>query len=229
MKLSIIIPVHNEQSTIAKVLWKVKRAETLGYEKEIIVINDGSTDNTKAILEAIQKTMHFQLFSHSFNQGKGAAIRTGLKHINGDLVIIQDADLEYDPDDYKTLLGAANNSLVICGKRGVKKWPEQGLHYVLGAKLLTWLVNLLYGAHLTDLYTGYKLFPSSVIKNIDLKSNGFEFEAEVICKVLKKGIKIKEVPIHYQPRSLKQGKHIGLKDAFKGLLTIVKLKHPAQP
>jgi len=159
--------------------------------------------------------------------GKGAAIQTGLKQASGDYVIIQDADLEYNPEDIPKLLSAISNRtgrpLAVFGKRGYKAYPERGFHYVIGAWLLTAFYNLLYNQNLTDLYTGYKLIPTSIFKDLNIQSKGFEFEAEVACKLAKRGVIIKEVSINYKPRNKEQGKHIRFKDAVKGFWTILKL------
>jgi glycosyltransferase involved in cell wall biosynthesis len=228
MKLSILIPAHNEDRTIEKVLKKVMQVNLGKWEREIIVVDDGSTDKTKAILERFpaglaDKKKAVKILYHNKNQGKGAAIRTALLSATGNYVIIQDADLEYDPSDIPKLLSSAKTGVTVFGNRGVKRYPERGFHFVLGAKILTWTVNLLYGRRLYDLYTGYKLIPRKVLSSLRLQSNGFEFEAEVTCKLIKQGVNIIEIPIKYQPRNKVQGKHIGYKDFFKGFWTILKL------
>lgn len=229
MKLSIIIPVHNEDRTIEKVLEKVMQVDLRKWEREIIVVDDGSTDRTKEILEKFRKSLSknrklLTILHHPENKGKGAAIKTALKKATGDYVIIQDADSEYNPDDIPRLLSDAKAGIAVFGNRGVRRYPERGFHFVLGAKILTWIVNLLYRRRLYDLYTGYKLIPAKVLKSLDLQSNGFEFEAEVTCKLIKKGVNIVEIPIKYQPRNKEQGKHIGYTDFFKGLLMILKCR-----
>lgn len=226
MKLSIIIPVNNEDKYIEETLKKVSGV-TLPYEKEIIVINDGSTDNTKKILEEIKNKYNFKLLHHLKNLGKGQAIKTGLQEVTGEILIIQDADLEYDPSDIPNLIKKIQNVSAVYGNRGIKKLPKRGYRYILGAKILTNVINLLFSSKLKDVYTGYKLFN---LKKIDinllenLKSTGFEFEAEVTCKILKSGGKIIEIPISYTPRNKKEGKKIKFKDSIKGLLTILKCK-----
>jgi glycosyltransferase involved in cell wall biosynthesis len=224
MKLSIIIPVHNEEKSIEKILEKVFSVD-FSCGKEVIIIDDGSSDNTPKILLELNKKYDFKLLNHKNNLGKGTAIKTGLKIINSDLVIIQDADLEYDPNDIPLLLNNMTNEIsAVYGKRGYKKWPKRCFYYVLGAKILTYMINILYNENLTDVYTGYKLFnlnkiDINLLKN--LKSTGFEFEAEITCKILTNKGKIKEVPITYIPRNKEEGKHIGLKDAFKGFIMII--------
>lgn len=244
MKLSIIIPAHNEEKTIQQVLEKVLNVDLGVWKKEVIVVNDGSSDKTGQIIDSFGNgvsTIH-----HQTNLGKGSAIQTGLKKASGDYVIIQDADLEYEPNDIPnllvTLIKSTNNlsvpfghlpspgervkekAIAIFGKRGYKAYPERGFHYVVGAWMLTTFYNLLYHQRLTDLYTGYKLIPTSTFRDLNIESQGFEFEAEVACKLSKRGVIIKEVPIHYQPRNKQQGKHIRFIDAVKGFWKILKLR-----
>jgi glycosyltransferase involved in cell wall biosynthesis len=230
MKLSIIIPAHNEQATVAEVIKKVADADIGNWEKEILAVDDGSSDKTAEILKASGSFFSGRretvcVIYHQKNLGKGAAIKSALAKATGDYVLIQDADLEYDPKDIFNLLSPVNNGgqkMAVFGDRGIKRYPERGFHYIIGAKLLTWAFNILNGAWLRDLYTGYKLIPADIFKSLGIKSTGFEFEAEVACKLLKKGIKILEVPIaNYRPRSRQQGKHIRFKDAALGLLTII--------
>jgi glycosyltransferase involved in cell wall biosynthesis len=224
MKLSIIIPVHNEENYIGEVLERIFALQ-LFCEKEIVVVNDGSTDNTSKILEKLSEVNNFKLLKHEKNLGKGQAIKTGLGECTGDLIIIQDADLEYNSNDIPLLLNKMSSDIsAVYGKRGSKRWPKRGYYYIIGAKILTITINILFGGKLTDTYTGYKLFNVSrigidLLKN--LKSTGFEFEAEVTCKILAQSGKIVEVPINYIPRSKNEGKHIGLKDVFKGLFIIL--------
>lgn len=222
MKLSIIIPVHNEELFIAETLRRVFETP-LPVEKEIIVVDDGSSDGTGAILAALHRTHDFMLATHSANIGKGAAVRTGIGRAQGDFIIIQDADLEYHPADIPKLLAQVNREdpVAVYGDREAKKWPRYGYQYVVGAKLLTVLFNILYGQNINDLYTGYKLFRRDDLLRMNLQSTGFEFEAEVSCMFIKNGGKIREVPISYFPRNKNQGKHIGYRDAFKGMGTIV--------
>lgn len=232
MRLSIIIPANNEESSIGKILQKVSDLKI--PEKEIIVINDGSTDHTKEILEKLKQTLSFKLAHHDKNLGKGAAIKTGLNEVTGDLVIIQDADLEYEPSDIPLLLEKISDGVAaVYGNRGSKRWPERGLEYILGAKILTLCVNTLYRTNLNDVYTGYKLFnlkqvPLSFL--LGLKSSGFEFEGEVTCKILNRRGKIIEVPISFTPRSKAEGKHIRFWDGIIGVFTILRFFFfPKQP
>ena len=222
MKLSIIIPVNNEEKCVAQTIEKISKV-LLPVEKEIVIVNDGSTDKTFKILEELKSIYNFKLINLEKNQGKGHAIKSGLKEITGNYLLIQDADLEYDPIDIPKLLGKIDkNTSAVYGNRGIKKWPKKGYHYILGAKMLTTLINILFKTKLKDVYTGYKLFNLEKINLQNLTSSGFEFEAEVTCKILKNKGKIVETNISYNPRNKKEGKKIKLKDALKGLLTIVK-------
>ena len=225
-KLSIIIPVLNEESTIEEIIKQVKNAPVFDYEKEIIIVDDGSSDNTKNILKNIKEKYNLIILRHNKNIGKGKAIRTGLKAVTGSAVIIQDADLEYNPNDWILLLKELNNSKIgaVYGSRNINPEKKGYFHYVLGVKFLTFLNNFLFRTKLTDIYTCYKLFPAHLIKSIKLDSNGFEIEAEITAKILKKGLLIKEVPISYNPRKFKQGKKIRFKDGLIGIWTIIKYR-----
>jgi len=223
MKLSIIIPVYNEEKTIEEVIRRVERVN-LGHKitKEIIVVNDGSTDRTPRILKRLSMGNRIRIFNHSRNLGKGAGVRTGIKMSAGDVIIIQDADLEYSPSDYPRLLEPIlkKEVEVVYGTRmRVQVKPEFYLSF-LGNKLLTWLVNLFFASHFSDVFVGYKVFKREVLKGIKLKSNGFNIEIELTAKFLKKKLKIKEVPISYQGRSWREGKKINFRDGLISLLNI---------
>lgn len=224
MKFSIIIPVFNEEKTIREVLQRVKQAPVLDYEKEIVIVDDGSIDGTGEILENLKREFNFVFLKHDKNAGKGAALQTGIKAASGDFILIQDADLEYDPNDYQILLRALDNHSVVFGSRNLTPERSGYWHFVLGVKILTGLVNFLFKARLTDVYTCYKLFPAPLIKSIHLESNGFEIEAEITVKILKRAVSIKEVPIHYYPRKFKEGKKIRFYDGLLGLWTIIKYR-----
>lgn len=229
MKLSIIIPVFNEERTIKELINRVLRVP-LPYkiEKEIIVVNDGSTDNTYKILQEF--TDDIKLIAHEENRGKGTAIRAGIKESTGDLVIIQDADLEYNPSDYGTLLAPIVNKKfrVVYGTRlsnyPLKLWGENKTVmpiHLIANKFLTFLTNLIYGSKLTDMETCYKLFTRTLLEKLNLKSEKFDFEPEVTAKILKLNIKIAEVPITVNPRTYKEGKKIGFKDGIAAIWTLL--------
>ena len=227
-KLSIIVPVFNERETIEKIIKRVIVAPVFDYQKEIIVVDDGSNDGTEKILKKLKENFNFILLPHYENSGKGAAIKTGLKQATGNLVLIQDADLQYDPDDYQKLLMAFDDKTmpVVYGSRNLGKAKRGYFLYYLGGKLLTTFLNLLFGSNLTDINTGYKLFRADLIKNINLQSSGFEFCEEITAKILKAGYSIKEVPIHYYPRKFSEGKKIRSLDGLIAIWTIIKYKKP---
>ncbi len=224
-KLTIIVPAFNEGKTIEEIITRIERAETPGYEKEIIVIDDGSQDGTEAILRKLSETPHFKLFRHNANYGKGSAIQTGLEAATGEFVIIQDADLEYDPSEYSAMLSALDGpKLAIYGSRNLGNTQRGYFLAFFGGKFLTGLTNLLYHSKLTDINTGYKLFETSHLKTLELKSNRFNFCEEVTVKLLKSGIRIKEIPISYSPRTFSEGKKVGIWDGIIGAWTIIKYK-----
>lgn len=228
MILSIIIPCYNEKNTVLEILEKVSSVET-GMEKEIIIIDDGSTDGTREILQSIRdkgNTVVAQVIFHPRNMGKGMAIRTGLKHASGDVVIIQDADLEYDPEDYPKLVApiVEGKASVVYGSRNLERNEKSYWTYYLGGRFLSILTNLLYGSSITDEATCYKVFSRQVIDNIDLECKGFEFCPEVTAKVLRKGYNIFEVPIQYSPRRIEEGKKICLKDGIQAVWILLKYR-----
>jgi len=223
MKLSVIMPVFNEESTIEKIIDRVKK---VNIDKQIIIVDDGSTDRTREILEK-RKDEDIRVIYHKRNQGKGRAIRTAIPYVEGKVTVIQDGDLEYDPQDYHTLIRPIldGKAKVIYGSRFLKFNKPIYLRFLLGNKFLTWLINLLYHSKITDSYTCYKAFETDVLKSLTLRAKRFEFEAEVTVKLLKKGYNLQEVPISYSPRTLREGKKISWKDALLGILTIVKHKY----
>lgn len=223
MKLSIIIPVYNEEATVLELIKRVENVNISGVEKEIIIVNDGSTDNTKSLLEKI-KTNY--IIHHPVNKGMGHAFRTGLSIATGDYVIKQDADLEYPPENYQALLGYAisNNSDVVYGSRFLSEnHKEIPLHYY-GNKFLTVLTNILNGSNLTDMETCYKLIRLSIIKSLNLKAARFDLEPEITTKLLKRNYKITEVPIIYSARKFEEGKKITWVDGIKAVYYLIRYK-----
>ena len=226
MKLSIIVPVFNEEESIEEIIKRIENV-SIGIEKEIIVVNDGSYDETKDVLERLKRKFNFVSLEHQKNQGKGAAIRTGLLKARGNFILIQDADLEYDPKDYPILLEPLikKEVKVVYGSRNLFENPRSSKSYFLGGQFLTFAFNLLFFEKLTDINTGYKVFAKEVLEKINLKENDFAFCEEITCKVKQLGYKIREVPIHYHPRSFKEGKKIRwYKDGLRGLWTIIKYR-----
>jgi glycosyltransferase involved in cell wall biosynthesis len=228
-KLSIIIPVYNEAGTIINVLEKIARLHLSGWATEILVIDDGSTDRTSEYIHTFVQRAPYQnliRYIHQPHHGRGKAIRTGIRHASGDAIVFQDADLEYDSDDIVTLVNALKNPtvLVVYGSRTMNAQHHGYRTYVWGARLLTSIVNRLWGSHITDLYTGYKLFRTELLKSIRLTSDGFELETELTISLCKRNIYIKEVPISYHPRTFAQGKKIMPWDGIKGLWMITRLK-----
>lgn len=222
MQLSVVIPVYNEQATIIKLL---DRVAAVNVEKEVIVIDDFSTDGTREILEE-HRNETFTLLLHGQNQGKGAALRTGFQHATGDFVIVQDADLEYDPADFPKLLAVveSRNARAVYGSRLATSQPTMTLRHFVGNRLLTGLTNLLYGSQLTDMETCYKLLDRRLVQNLDLVSNSFNVEPEITAKLLKQGVAIHEVPISYQGRSFAEGKKISWKDFISAVWTLLTLR-----
>jgi len=221
MKTSIIIPVYNEEKTIDRILKKVLASP---INKEVIVVNDGSTDKTLKILGKYKKEITYA--SHHKNRGKGSAIRTGLKHASGEIVLIQDADLEYDPSDYPALIRPIEQgkAKVVYGSRWLGKRKVKPSVFYLGTQFLTWATNFLYGTKITDESCGYKVFRYKVLNSLKFKSKGFEFCPEVTAKIAKKGIKIVEVPIKYTPRSISEGKKIKWRDGIIALFTLIRFR-----
>ena len=227
-KLSIIIPCYNEKNTINIILNKIieslKNYQILNYE--IIIVDDFSSDGTTEILKDLKLNEKIKIYYHENNTGKGAAIQTALTYITGDITIIQDADLEYDPFDYEKLLIPffETNADVVYGSRFLGGGKYVRIHFFwhyLANKILTFVCNLFINLNLTDMETGYKVFKSSVLKNLSLKEKTFSFEPEITIKLSKKKCRFYEVPITYNGRSYEDGKKIGLKDAFIALKAIV--------
>ena len=228
-KLSVLIPVYNEEKTLIEILDLVMAADSLGLEKEIVIVNDASTDGTAAILEQLDLAKYnAKVYSHEKNAGKGAALRTAQQHATGDLIIIQDADLEYTPDEYPELLkpildGKAD---VVYGSRlaGGKPTRSFKILHLFGNKFLSFLTNVLYDSTLTDMETCYKVFRAEYFKNITIKSNRFDFEPEITAKVLKRGARLYELPISYYGRTYDEGKKITWKDGFGAIWALVRFR-----
>lgn len=227
MTLSIIIPVFNEKDTILEILKRIEKVDfsNPGVKKEIVIVDDGSSDGTRGVLEEIKGSP--KIIYHPKNQGKGAAIQSALGQVSGDYVVIQDADLEYDPQDYRKLLECAlkNNAQAVYGSRRLN--PHNRFSYIsyyLGGIFLNWATNILLGTKITDESTGYKLFKTKTIKSLPLRSKRFEFCPEVTAKIAKRGINIYEVPINYCPRHKEEGKKIRWKDGLAALWALIKYR-----
>ena len=227
-KLSIVIPCYNEKNTIENILKKVIQSlnnyKILKYE--IIIVDDCSNDGTTKLLKNLAFDENIQIYFHDNNLGKGAAIQTALKYITGDITLIQDADLEFDPLDYNKLLVPflEANADIVYGSRFLGGGKYVRIHFFwhyLANKILTFICNLFINLNLTDMETGYKVFKTSVLKSINLKEKSFSFEPEVTIKLAKKKYKFFEVPVTYNGRSYEEGKKIGLKDAFIALKAII--------
>lgn len=225
-KLSIIIPVFNEEKTIKKLLEKVLKVNIKPWKKEIILVNDGSTDSSFSKVNSHKEKI--KILVHKNNLGKGEAIKTALKEAKGEAILIQDADLEYDPAEILNLLKyyQANNSLAVFGSRNLSSNKRSTWYYYFGVLFFGLLIKTLYGAWIADPYTCYKLIDAKLLKSLNLKSKGFEIEAEVTIKLIKRGIKIDEIPIkNYNPRKYSEGKKIKIKDGLIGLVEILRYKN----
>jgi len=235
MKLSIIIPVFNEEKTISEVLTKLERVKFSNIQKEIIVVDDGSTDATASVISNFQFPIsNFKMIRHKKNIGKGAAVKTGIKNSTGNYIVIQDADLEYDPQDIPKLMRyiISNKAEVVYGTR-LNRMPNFSkeertarflLHYI-GNRFLSLIASILYGQWITDMETCYKLFPKKALAGIVLKSKRFDFEPEITAKLLKRGYKIHEIPITTNPRGYNEGKKLNtFKDGGIAFFTLLKYR-----
>ncbi len=222
-KISILVPVYNEKDSLIEILKKIETVE-FGLEKEIIIIDDCSTDGTKELY----KNLKHKVLMHQRNLGKGAALRTGLREAKGDIIIIQDADLEYNPEDYKPLVEMIIKDIadVVYGSRLADNRNHKNFLFLsfLANITLSWLTRLLYGTFITDMETCYKAFRSSVIKDISIKSNRFDFEPEITAKILKKDIRFIEHPISYNARKTNEGKKITWRDGIQAIFTLFKYR-----
>lgn len=217
--LSVIVPVYNEEKTIREILEKIN---SINIDKEIVVIDDGSYDGTDKILRDIEYS-NLRVIYHTSNRGKGAAVLTGLANATGEFVIIQDADLEYDPSDYLKLINAMKekNVDIVLGARFQKGYRGLLMHR-LGNRFLTGLINFLFNAKLNDCYTCYKLLRRDTVNTLSLQSRSFDIDAEIVAKALKKRLRIVEIPISYHPRTYAEGKKIRWNDGLHGIFSIIK-------
>ncbi|MCJ7718009.1 MAG: glycosyltransferase family 2 protein [Anaerolineales bacterium] len=224
MKLSVIIPIYNEIFTLEEI---ISRVQATGIPEEIVLVDDGSIDGTKDIVKKFDGKEGFKVVLHEKNQGKGAAVRSGLDAATGDVLLIQDADLEYDPRDYPALLEPIIDGIadVVYGSRflGASRRVAMFWHMVAN-KLLTLFTNILYDTILTDMETGYKVFKKQVVEDMPLHAKRFEFEPEFTAKILKRKYRIFEVPIKFNPRDYEEGKKIGLSDAFEAIWALIKYR-----
>jgi glycosyltransferase involved in cell wall biosynthesis len=224
MNISIIIPTYNEEATIREILTRVQRT---GIPNEILIVDDGSTDGTREILKELDRLDNVRVVLHECNQGKGAAVITGIRQATGEVLIVQDADLEYDPRDYPALLKPIEEGLadVVYGSRflGAPRRPTMFWHMIAN-KLLTLITNVLYNNILTDMETGYKVFRHEVVRDIKINARRFDFEPEFTAKILKRHIRVFEVPITFNPRDYSEGKKIKLSDAFVAVWTLLRYR-----
>jgi glycosyltransferase involved in cell wall biosynthesis len=223
-KLSVIVPVFNERNTVVECVRRM-RAVDLPVEREIIIVDDGSDDGTRAVLSQLGDST-VRVVLHPHNLGKGAAIRTALEHVTGDLVLIQDADLEYDPDDWAKLLAPVlkGRAVVVYGSRFTGERSNMLLMHWIGNRFLSLVTNVLYNTTLSDMETCYKLFDKRVLDGMTLRADRFDFEPEVTAKVLRRKVRIYEVPISYSGREVDEGKKITWRDGFVALWTLVKYR-----
>ncbi|MHB8671411.1 MAG: glycosyltransferase family 2 protein [Acidimicrobiales bacterium] len=222
--LSVVVPVFNERTTVVEILRRMRAVE-LPLDLEVIVVDDGSSDGTEKVLSALEDST-VRVVSHRDNQGKGAAIRTGLLHARGELVLIQDADLEYDPEDWPRLLAPVlrGKAQVVYGSRFTGERKNMLFAHWVGNRFLSLVTNVLYNTTLSDMETCYKLFDRRVLEGITLRADRFDFEPEITAKVLRRGYRIYEVPISYAGRELDEGKKITWKDGFAALVTLVRYR-----
>jgi glycosyltransferase involved in cell wall biosynthesis len=224
MKLSIIIPVYNEVKTLQEI---IRRVQATGLVDEIVAVDDGSVDGSREILQILSGEGKVKAIYHDSNQGKGKAVRTGIENASGDLLLIQDADLEYDPREYPNLLRPIEEGIadIVYGSRFLGAGRRPALFWNMVAnKILTLVTNVLYNNILTDMETGYKLFRREIVRDMPLHAHGFDFEPEFTAKILKRKARIYEVPITFNPRDYSEGKKIKMKDAFIALWTLIKYR-----
>ncbi len=224
INLSVIIPVYNERNTIREI---VRRVQATGLPTEILIVDDGSKDGTRDILPEMDGKDGVRVILHEKNQGKGAAVRTGIQNARGEVMLIQDADLEYDPREYPGLLRPIEEGMadVVYGSRFLGS-PHRAILFwnMVANKLLTLMTNILYNTILTDMETGYKVFRREVVDGMKLRANRFDFEPEFTAKILKRRVRVFDVPIAFNPRDYSEGKKIGLRDAFEAVWALIKYR-----
>jgi len=223
-KLSVIVPVFDERNTVVEIVRRMRAVE-LPVDLEIVIVDDGSTDGTRDVLRQLADST-VRVITHGANRGKGAAIRSGLAHVTGDLVLVQDADLEYDPEDWPKLLTPIlrGKARVVYGSRFTGERRNMLFLHWVGNRFLSLVTNVLYNTTLSDMETCYKLFDRTLLDGVTLRAQRFEFEPEVTAKILRRGIRIYEVPISYTGREFDEGKKITWRDGFVALWTLVKYR-----
>jgi len=228
MKLSIIIPVYNEEKTLPKIVEKLEKLDLGDISKEILIVNDASTDSSAEAMKILgKKYRNIIIFNHEKNQGKGAAIRTGFSNFTGDIAVIQDGDLEYNPEDFKRMIKLIieKKTKVVYGSRLLGRVTGFNIasHYY-GNLFLSFITQILYNAKITDMETCYKMMSREVAKNLKLKSNGFNIEPEITAKIIKRGYKIIEIPINYNCRTFEEGKKITWRDGIVAVYCLFKYR-----
>lgn len=226
--VSVVIPLYNEVRTLPALIQRITTGVAREWVSEIVLVDDGSEDGSGALIESLkgQTAIPLRLIRHPRNRGKGAAVRTGMEAAGGDIVLIQDADLEYDPADYPALLAPFSSTevQVVYGSRNLRANPRSNWRFYWGGRLLSVFTNLLYGSAITDEATGYKVMRRSLVGGLGLKQDGFEFCPELTAKLLRRGIKIHEVPISYLPRTRSEGKKIRMVDGWYAIWTLLRLR-----